>query len=568
MKKLLLLLIFGLSLGASAQTITSVTPDTALAGETLQVTITGNNTQFTSISDAGNVYFYYNNSYFFANSMDVVSDTVVNFMVSVPSSAQTGSYTMSLADWAGIYHVPNALAITNNNNTITGTITVDTNGNGCDGTDPHMSGIKVNLSGGSGPDSYTFTNSSGNYTFYVGAGTFVVTPEPEFGYFSSSPPSSTVNFATVNNLNQAANFCIAPNGVHNDLEVMLLPVGPARPGFDAQYMLVYKNNGNQTLSGTLNVIFDDSRLDFVSATVAPTSQPANNLNWSYANLMPFETRSISFTLNVNSPMETPAVNINDILPFTATGNPISGDETPDNNTMIFNQTVVGSYDPNDKAVAEGSQIAVDDVDEYLHYLIRFQNSGNFLAENVRVEDMLSPNLDASTLQVTSASHPYRSTLTSGNRLQFFFDNINLPPEEENEPGSHGFVAFKIKPVSTLGVGATIENTADIYFDFNFPIVTNTVSTTVTLLGVSGVDFDNAVRLHPNPAGYVLNIENQSSSGIKAVKIFNQLGQLVKAVDSFVEGADVAIAVGDLTTGTYFVQVSSDRGTSTKKLIKL
>jgi uncharacterized repeat protein (TIGR01451 family) len=569
MKKLLLFTFFALSLGMNAQTITSVTPNTGDAGETLQVTITGNNTEFLSISGPGAVYFYNTagQSYFFAISMDLISDTVANFMVDIPNSAATGNYTLSLYDENNSYTLPNAFFVTNNNNTITGTITVDTNNNGCDGADPHPGGIKVVLDGTSN-DTHTFTDSAGHYTFYVGAGNFTVTPEPEMPYFSSTPPSATLNFPTVNSLNQTANFCIAPNGVHNDLTISILPIMVARPGFDASYRLAYRNNGNQVLSGSVNFVFDDSRLDFVSANPTLTAQTANNLYWNFTNLMPFEMRYIDVVVNVNSPMETPAVNIGDMLFFSATVNPVAGDETPADNVSEYNQTVVGSFDPNDKAVTEGSQIALADVDEYLHYLIRFQNSGNFLAENIRVEDFLSANLDASTLEVVSTSHPYRSTLTQGNRLQFFFDNINLPPESENEPGSHGFIAFKIKPVSTLVVGNVIENTADIYFDFNFPIVTNTVSTTVALLGNPDIDFDNAIRLYPNPAGNVLTIENLTSSEIMSVKIFNQLGQLVKAVDDFDASPRTVIAVDGLTTGTYFVKVNSNNGTATKKLIKL
>jgi hypothetical protein len=43
----------------------------------------------------------------------------------------------------------------------------------------------------------------------------------------------------------------------------------------------------------------------------------NNLSWNFTDLKPFETREIEVTLNVNSPMETPAVN-NEILNYTAT----------------------------------------------------------------------------------------------------------------------------------------------------------------------------------------------------------------------------------------------------------
>ncbi|HEY0091221.1 MAG TPA: T9SS type A sorting domain-containing protein, partial [Flavobacterium sp.] len=192
----------------------------------------------------------------------------------------------------------------------------------------------------------------------------------------------------------------------------------------------------------------------------------------------------------------------------------------------------------------------------------------FAAENVVVKDILASNLDVSTLEIISASHDYRSTLTDGNKLEFFFEGINLPPESTDEPGSHGFVAFKIKPTSDVVIGSVIENTAEIFFDFNFPIVTNTVATTFIVLGNNSFDFEDGILLYPNPAANTLNINFKSLSGIASVRILNQLGQLVKTIHDIDESRTNTLAVEDLTTGTYFVQITSSKGTSVKKVIKL
>jgi len=565
MKKLLLFIIFAVSFGMNAQTIQSVSPNTGNLGQTLQVTITGDNTQFESISDTYNISFFNNLfEYLVVNSFTAVSNTEVTANVTIPASYSPGSYNLRVYTWQGVNSLDNAFTVVNTYNSISGHVGVDLNANGCDASDPDVAGIRVKINDGNS-DSYAFTDNSGDYSIYVPAGNYVVTPET--AYFTSAPVSATVNFATQNSLSETRDFCLSPAGAHNDLEVSILVLAPARPGFNASYRLVYKNNGTQVINGTVNLAFDDTRLDFVSAIPATASQTLNNLAWNYTNLLPFESRSIDFVLNVNSPQETPAVNNGDVLPFVATANPVSGDETPANNTANYDQIVIGSFDPNDKAVTEGSEIDLSDVGDYLHYIIRFQNSGTFAAENVMVRDMLAANLDKSTLEITSASHPYRTTLTAGNNLQFFFDNINLPPEGQDEPGSHGFIAFKIKPASTVGVGSVIQNTAQIYFDFNFPIVTNTVSTAVTLLSTKGFDAADDIVLYPNPAGAVLNIEAQSSFDTASVKIFNQLGQLVKTANNIGQSQTNTIAVGDLKTGTYFVQITTNKGTSTKKLIK-
>ncbi|MBK8442580.1 MAG: hypothetical protein IPL35_03810 [Sphingobacteriales bacterium] len=136
---------------------------------------------------------------------------------------------------------------------------------------------------------------------------------------------------------------------------------------------------------------------------------------------------------------------------------------------------------------QGSQIDVKNIDDYLHYVIRFQNTGSAEAIQVVVKDELVDNLDISTFQMVAASHDYRLRLE--NRiLEVFFENINLPDSTANEPESHGFVAFKIKAADSVAIGSQLKNTAEIYFDYNFPIVTNTTETAVIELSPLSVDY--------------------------------------------------------------------------------
>ena len=103
--------------------------------------------------------------------------------------------------------------------------------------------------------------------------------------------------------------------------------------------------------------------------------------------------------------------------------------------------------------------------------------------------MLHPNLDWATIQPLSASHNYQVEITNGNNVQFIFDNINLPDEDSNEPESHGYIAYKIKPLSSLVLGDFVSGDASIFFDFNAPIITNIVTTTI----VEEIDeFPNAI----------------------------------------------------------------------------
>lgn len=445
-------------------------------------------------------------------------------------------------------------------NNITGTITMDIDSNGCGAGDSHIQGIKINLNDGTNTGS-TFTNANGNFLFYNGQGSFTITPELENPYFTVTPAPAILDFLVLDGSTQNLPFCITPNGIHNDLEVSIIPTDPARPGFDAHYLITYKNKGNQILSGTVNLAFDDSILDFVTASPATTTTAANVLAWDFTALEPFQTRAINLTMNVNSPLETPAVNIDDHLFYTVSIT-ANNDETPDDNQMMLDQIVVGSFDPNDKTCAEGSVIRPDMVGDYLHYVIRFQNSGTFYAENVVVTDVIDTNkFDLASLQLTASSHPHTTRIT-GNKVEFIFEGINLPAEQDDEPGSHGFVAFKIKTKPNLVLNDVVENTADIFFDFNAPITTNTTSTTVSNLGIGDVA-DIKVSMRPNPVTDMLYVSAEDD--IQSIQVFDLQGRLLQTHRE--NDTQAAIDFADKTTGVYFVKVTTGKGSDTEKIIK-
>lgn len=113
----------------------------------------------------------------------------------------------------------------------------------------------------------------------------------------------------------------------------------------------------------------------------------------------------------------------------------------------------------------------------LKYTVRFQNTGTDYAYKVVVIDTLSENLDIATLQMGSASHTYSLKVIGKGRpvLTWTFTNINLPDSTRNQKGSNGFIQFSIKPKANLPEKALIENYADIFFDYNDPVRTNTTN---------------------------------------------------------------------------------------------
>ena len=143
------------------------------------------------------------------------------------------------------------------------------------------------------------------------------------------------------------------------------------------------------------------------------------------------------------------------------------------------QPITDSFDPNDKQVTPTGTTAqhYTPTGVPLHYQIRFQNTGTDDAYQVAIVDTLSSDLDLHTLRLTTSSHPCHLTVTGHGRpvLTFTFDNINLPPSTRNEAGSNGFVQFTIQPKAGLTPRTLIENNADIFFDYNPPVRTNTTT---------------------------------------------------------------------------------------------
>ena len=160
----------------------------------------------------------------------------------------------------------------------------------------------------------------------------------------------------------------------------------------------------------------------------------------------------------------------------------------------------------------------------------------------------------------SGSANFVTNIRNTNQVEFIFENINLPFDDDN---NDGYVVYKIKTKPTLVVGDTFSNTANIYFDYNFPITTNTFTTTVTVLETQDFDFNSLFTLSPVPAKNSLTIATNQNVVMSSVSIYNALGQLVQVNTNPNETIDVS----GLRTGTYFIKIISDKGTTGSKFVK-
>lgn len=224
------------------------------------------------------------------------------------------------------------------------------------------------------------------------------------------------------------------------------------------------------------------------------------------------------------------------------------------------KAITGSYDPNDKqAFPEGyGEQHYIDPGTPIEYLIRFQNTGNDTAFVVRIVDSLSQWLDPATIRPGAASHPYIFGLTGEGIASFTFDNILLPDSNVNEVASHGFVKFSIYPKAETPLETVIENTAEIYFDFNDAIVTNTTFHTI------GDHFITVGLWQPeNPAYQVQVVPNPSRGdamitvkglppGAIDLKVTDAYGRVV--LTQYSDDNNLQINGNALPAGLYYFQV--------------
>jgi hypothetical protein len=441
-------------------------------------------------------------------------------------------------------------------NTITGTTIFDIGNDGCGTGDAINELMKVKITDGTNTG-YTFTNNLSQYKFYTQAGNFTITPEFENNFFTATPAIVNVNFENNDNNTSTNNFCVTAVGSHPDVEVIIYPTSNAQPGFDATYTLVFRNKGNQTITGAFSFNYNENVIDFVSATPAPAFALDGQLQYEYAGLMPFEHRSINIVLNLNGPTETPPLNLGDELEFFSDISFSGDDETPQDNSFTFNQTVVGSYDPNDIICLEGDVVSPSQIGQYLHYAINFENTGTAPTSFIVVRVDVNPaQYDISTLRMLNSSHPVDVRVT-GNIIEFIMPTAVLAAAD------HGNILFKLKSRGDLEDGNTVTKKAGIYFDYNFPIITNDANTTFQALSTGSWAKDESVKVYPNPSAGLVKVE--ALSAINSIELYDVQGRLLEMQKS--REMNILFDISARATGIYFLKVKTENGVKVEKLIK-
>jgi len=396
------------------------------------------------------------------------------------------------------------------------------------------------------------TDDNGDFTFAVPKGNFTLSTQPINTNWElcqseaeividEDHPDTTFNFhATA--LNDCANLEI-------DFSTPLL-----RRCFENYYQVHVRNSGPSSSAGTKITLTLDPFFEFISATIPSTEISPGILEMDLGVLEINEeiTFKIYFTISCN----------------VAIGQEhcLSGRLVDANLCDLARfyykecQTNIGSYDPNDKRIFNEAGVEADRVDlgEYIYYHIRFQNTGTDTAFDVRVIDPLSDKLDFSTLEMLSASHPYTYEITDGPDLAVQFENILLPDSATNEPASHGYFKFRIKPRVEFNYGTSIPNQASIYFDFNEAVNTEEVSLTLfPTVHTREISDLLEFEIIPNPAKdrVRLQLSTNDFSGVDSYDIIDHVG---RSVINKTFNKEEALSVEQLNAGVYTILLRNDR----------
>ncbi len=444
---------------------------------------------------------------------------------------------------------------------VIGAIYYDGNSN-CqqDSIEAAVPGINVSLTPG---PYYSQTTTYGKFYFEVPDGNYTLNYSVPVNW-QQTCPSTPVSIIVSNGVMTGPDhFGLHQISGMNDLEIDFIH-SAARANRDMQVIIHYQNLGSVVLNGTVQFGMDNM-FSFVSAIPAVDSINSSSLSWNFSNLIPGESRLIQLVLHSHIvPGGTTYTNTACIF------SPL-GDINPLDNCQTETDTVIASFDPNEKHVypqGTGPSGLISYTDSLLCYKIVFQNSGNDTAFYVQVIDTLPEPVDPLTFRLGATFPPASYELSGSGVLRFVFDPANIPDSTTDEVHSHGYITYFVKLRPNLPLGTEIRNKADIYFDYNPRITTDTTLNTMnhTVSVTSVPDQKDRFTIYPNPASMGVFIRSNITIGndvlnVRLVSLSGQCSRLFTLQHSGME-----IDMKDFPAGVYFLELESGNLREVKKLI--
>ncbi len=516
----------------------------------------GNDTTFTAlVSTQPTIAVFYT---WFTHTYEYPGSYTVQYIVTDASSGVADTIV-----------VPNEVFVGDSCGTVSGTVYLDENSN-CqfDPGEPGYSNEMVSISTGGSIIAWDYTNQNGEYSFDVPVGpTYTVSVSNNVpGLTITCPPSGALTVASVpSSGNDIGMECLGGFDVTATVNGWGF-----RPGFDGTIYFCPRNLRCLPTSGQAMLVIDDPLVTYLSANPSPDYINGDTLVWDYTNLANNYGSYNGLCMAVQVATDTTA-QIGDSICVDVVMTPQNGDADPSNNTSTTCMEVRASYDPNDKAVIPAGVGAEGRIlnNQKMTYRVRFQNTGTAPAANVYILDTLDANLDINTFRLIETSHPMNLYINGNDRIKFDFPDIWLPDSTSNEPESHGFVVFSIDQKVDLANGTEIENTAYIYFDYNPPVITNTVLNTIDLslsIMENWVEVPFNITIYPNPAKDLVNIKFDKAVSNATVSLVDISGKVVDTRS--INGPLTQLETSQLPAGMYTLVFNHEESELARKKIVL
>jgi uncharacterized repeat protein (TIGR01451 family) len=475
-----------------------------------------------------------------------------------------GIYNCCVTDANGCQTCDSVLCLGPGYQYVSGVVFYDHNGNGVrDSGETGAANYHIILL----PDSLeALSGPSGQYGFFLTNGTYIDSLAVPAGWHTTTASGYQVNL-TGNNIT-GLDFGLYPDNPDAGWAVgYLFPPAP-RCLSQRIYMLRVQNTGWGTASG-VSALTLDPQMTLVSTSPSADSVIGTSCYFHFDSLNSGQSSYLYVTAQLPAAGSILQLNYR-IWTLDSSGALALSDSS------CLTQTVLCSYDPNDKAVNPSGTWSTSFIPELvvmdapLEYTIRFQNTGNDTAYVVVIRDTIDSDLDLSTMEIIGASHPMTANFRSTREVTFTFDNILLPDSNVDEPGSHGFVQYRIRPVPGLPYNTYVYNTAHIFFDANAPIVTNTtISRYDALTGVfNELPKSSELLIYPHPVIGIATVtfEQVPAEGFR-LSITDLLGREIHSF-GVIRSETIRLDVSSMSSGLYLLRaLDISNGTSiSRKLI--
>ena len=459
---------------------------------------------------------------------------------------------------------------------VSGTTYIDNNGN-CiyDAGDVPLNGVIVTSTAALSSPAMSISGVA-----YTGAtGTYSMTVQNSWmtSYTISMPPDYVFIFPATPCFSGSHTYTTLPQtGVDfplqctSSIDVLCYAESPAAVRINTSFIMhpFVSNTGCDSASGQMKLVKDSRVIYDPALSYNPaTSVVGDTLIWDYTNLTNLSGGAYwnYFLSNIHLVADT-TVHVGDTLCFRVYTNILPADIDPSNNDYTICLPVVYSYDPNLKEVSPrgtGTEGYIPATTDSLTYTVHFQNTGTSYATNVVIIDTLDPSISVNSVKILGVSQPMTPVWLAPNIVQFNYNSIFLPDSATNEIASHGFVRFMVKLNSALPAGTQIRNTAEIYFDSNPAVVTNTALNTIQgpTTGLSATT-NAGIRIYPNPASDYITIENLLNGSIS---VESMSGAVIEKQS--ISSNKTRVDISKLPAGIYVIRCIGPDATTVKKFIK-